>query len=112
MCATPFAVLGPDDCDFYDNRMARMEAARPADAADAWTVAVRAGLDPEKVADLQLEAFEAEGHEWWLVTCDAEVIASVLYNYPEEREEVGETPDDALVSSHEGDGSCITGTRQ
>lgn len=85
MCATPYAVLGPEDCDFYDNRMARMEAARPAGAADAWTVAVRAGLDPAKVADLQLEAFEAEGHEWWLVTSDAEVIESVLYNYPEER---------------------------
>ncbi len=67
--------LGPEDCQWLGNRIARMTAARPKDAVKTYLQAD--GLDQvSEVEALQLEAFEAGGHEWWLVTTHEEMMAS------------------------------------
>ncbi|WP_209347937.1 hypothetical protein [Pontixanthobacter sp. CEM42] len=62
-CDDPNVELGPDDCEWLGNRIARMSAARPKDAVKTYLQAD--GLDQvSEVEALQLEAFEAGGHEW------------------------------------------------
>jgi hypothetical protein len=63
-----------------------MEAARPEGAIAPQHMA----YDPDEVRAieaLQLEAFEADGHEWWLVSDEATLIASCIYGHAEEVEE-------------------------
>ncbi|GAA4040453.1 hypothetical protein [Parerythrobacter jejuensis] len=64
---------GPDDPMWLENRLARMEAARPRGAQlPTELVEGEAGW---AVEDLQLEAFEAGLDEWWLVTSEEELDA-------------------------------------
>ncbi|QPC97764.1 hypothetical protein [Qipengyuania soli] len=94
-CDIPHGELGPDDCQWYPNRIARMEEARPdlADTPDelARELAGERGVDWEECADaiegFQLEAFEADGYEWWLVTDEPGMMDSILHDYREEEEE-------------------------
>ncbi len=82
-------LLGPEDCQWLGNRLGRMSAARPEDA-----------IKPEhmhydmdevgRIEALQLEAFEAEGHEWWLVTNEEELMRSCTYGCEEEEMEEAE----------------------
>jgi len=79
-CYDPQADLGPQDCQWLGNRLDRMHAARPAGAKLPHQITPEG--DPEGVIEeLQLEAFESEGHEWWLVTTEAEMLDSILWNY-------------------------------
>ena len=91
-------LLGPDDCQWLGNRLARMNAARPRGAQKPFELAREVEFefgdqqpDPVDHADaieaLQLEAFEADGHEWWLVTDEEALIASCTHGYEEERGE-------------------------
>lgn len=84
------AELDPDDPWHIDNRLQRMEEARPANAPSPHLQGKgpndRAN-DREEVELLQLEAYEADGHEWWLVTDEAGMMKSILFNHLEEDEE-------------------------
>ena len=84
-CGDPQAIaqglLGPQDCQWLENRLQRMERARPAGAATPVEL-VRARLsdvgggagtglsDAEAVEAAQLAAFEAGEEAWWLAGCD------------------------------------------
>lgn len=91
-CDDPRAIaqglLGPQDCQWLGNRLDRMHAARPLGVKSVTDLvremlahmhADMPGPRPnavdlcDAVEAFQLEAFEAEGHEWWLVT-DAESL--------------------------------------
>lgn len=85
-CDVPHAELGPDDCEFWDNRIARMEEARPLRAASPERLARDTGGDAEAIEEYQLEAFEAGGHEWWLVTDEQGMMDSILHDHREEKE--------------------------
>jgi len=78
-CDTPEAELGPEDCQWLGNRLGRMEAARPAGAVKPEYMAYDED-DVRAIEMLQLEAFEAEGHEWWLVTELEQLIASCVHD--------------------------------
>ncbi|MXO90588.1 hypothetical protein [Pontixanthobacter aquaemixtae] len=90
-CDVPFAhvrgLLGPEDCQWFGNRLERMDAARPLGAKNPHELAAEAvpkcgELRPDPIDHagaieaLQLEAFEAGVHEWWLVTGEEEMLAS------------------------------------
>ena len=84
-CDDPQAELGPQDCMWLGNRIERMHTARPRDAQKPHEIA--SGLDEGgEIEALQLEAFEADGHEWWLVTSESELIASCTHLYEEKGE--------------------------
>jgi hypothetical protein len=88
-CDTPGARLGPEDCQWLGNRLDRMDAARPKGAKESHLLTPEG--DPEGAIEaLQLEAFEADGHEWWLVTTEAEMLDSILWNYEDKNEDAGE----------------------
>ncbi|WFL76710.1 hypothetical protein P7228_11970 [Altererythrobacter arenosus] len=99
MCDTPRAVLGPGDCQFLDNRRDRMEAARPFDAPTPRDLA-ESHAQVCAIEAFQLEAFEAEGHEWWLVTSEEELCASALHGMSEE--ELARLGGDLLPTAAEG----------
>jgi hypothetical protein len=66
-----------------------MDAARPKGAKESHLLTPEG--DPEGAIEaLQLEAFEADGHEWWLVTTEAEMLDSILWNYEDKNEDAGE----------------------
>ncbi|MDN3645082.1 hypothetical protein QWY75_02540 [Pontixanthobacter aestiaquae] len=83
--------LGPEDCQWFGNRLERMHAARPLGVKQPHELAQEmvvpldgAHPDPLDLSDeveaLQLEAFEADGHEWWLVTTYDEMMASCTFS--------------------------------
>ena len=88
-CDVPYAELGPEDCQWFGNRLERMNAARPMgvkkphelarDMIIPFDEAQPDRLDlSDEVEALQLEAFEADGYEWWLVTTTEELMASCV----------------------------------
>ena len=77
-CDIPGAELGPRDCEWYPNRVARMEAARPHDADRPEELARETRGNAAAIEAVQLEAFEADVEEWWLVTDARELEASML----------------------------------
>ena len=75
-CEDPAARLGPRDCQWLENRLVRMEAARPAHAPSPAEQAKELGETLSgDVEAWQLAAFEAGAEQWWLVT-SAEVASS------------------------------------
>ena len=104
-CDDPQAIaqglLGPQDCQWLGNRLDRMHAARPLGVKSvtdlvremlAHMYADMPGPRPnavdlcDAVEAFQLEAFEAEGHEWWLVTDAESLMASCTISLPKKRE--------------------------
>lgn len=64
----PGAKLGPDDCMWLDNRLARMDAARPRGERTPFQLTFGTARDAGAIEMLQLEAYEAGVEQWWLVT--------------------------------------------
>ncbi|QKG71882.1 hypothetical protein [Erythrobacter mangrovi] len=102
-CETPGAELGPEDCRWLLDRYDRMEAARPKGAKETYELTPDGDRFGE-IDKLQLEAFEADGHEWWLVTTEEEMMASILHNYEEEGEDEYEGEELAGEGALVGDG--------
>jgi hypothetical protein len=75
-CNGPEEELGQGDCQWFGNRLERFYDARPQGAP---TYSDLAGFehDANEVEALQMEAFEAGGHEWWLVVTEDDLRASL-----------------------------------
>lgn len=98
--AIAMGLLGPDDCQWLENRITRMEDARPLGAKCPQELAAETGLSADDIEAFQLDAFEEEGHEWWLVTNAEEYRAS--WSYEDEQSE-GEEADRGELEGGESD---------
>ena len=82
-CADPDAELGKKDCEWMGNRLKRMDISRPLDAPPLHKLAggdmARTGL----VEAWQLEAFEAEVEEWWLIDSE-KALSHALQSFTHE----------------------------
>ncbi|UOR15025.1 hypothetical protein [Qipengyuania aquimaris] len=75
-CDDPEATLTQDDCQWFGNRLDRFYDARPRGVPDVARLASE-DYDAEEVEALQMEAYEAGGHEWWLVASEEALEVSI-----------------------------------
>ena len=80
-CDDPRADLGPGDCQWLGNRLARREATRPAHALSPAALCDGSAEERDKVDAWQLDAFEAGVEEWWLVTSEEELVDAAADAY-------------------------------
>ncbi|MBX7526630.1 hypothetical protein [Qipengyuania vesicularis] len=80
-CDDPRADLGPEDCQWLGNRLARREATRPLHALSPAKQCDGSAEERDMIDAWQLEAFEAGVEEWWLVTSEEELVDAAAAAY-------------------------------